>query len=445
MNKDIAIEIKNLSKMYKIYKEPKYLLKEILFRKKYHDEFWALKNINLKIKKGNVVGIIGRNGAGKSTLLKILAGTLDKTSGTIKIDGKITAILELGTGFHPEYTGRENIYNGGVMLGMNKKEIDQKINSIIEFSELGEFIDRPFKTYSTGMQVRLSFSLATSVDPEVLIIDEALAAGDIYFMGKCIDKIKDICKNKNITVLFVSHSTYLIQRLCDQAIWLEKGSVEEIGPSLDVVKLYEIFMRNLENKRLKRENNERLQKIKQKNNPKQIMESKETEKIDYVKLKESLQPQLKGITISKVKIFNNQGKATQLIRLGEKMTVRIFFEALKKFDNLSFCFEIYRNDGVIILSSNSNLAFDNKFQAKSFKIGPIKPGKGCVDIIIDRFYLGPHEYIISVGIFPINEYKRFYDWHDRIYKFRSYKEGYPLLNTVEFALKYKLNQGEKDE
>src|SRR3972149_6817911 len=253
MKNDIAIEVKNLSKMYKICQEPKVLLKEVLFRKKHHDEFWALKNINFNVKKGEVLGIIGRNGAGKSTLLKILSGTLDKTSGTVKINGRVSAILELGTGFHPEYTGRENIYNGGMILGMSRKEINKKISSIIDFTELEEFIDRPFKTYSDGMKTRLTFSVATAINPEILIIDEALAAGASFFINKCIQRITALCQS-GATVLIVSHNTFLLQRLCSRAILLEKGKLKADGNPVSVCQEYEFQVMREVNKKLKIDN-----------------------------------------------------------------------------------------------------------------------------------------------------------------------------------------------
>ncbi len=224
----IAILARNLSKVYRIYRNPVHALTETITGKSRHIRRSALDNINLEVRRGEIVGVLGRNGAGKSTLLKLIAGTLERTEGHLDVRGRVTAILELGSGFHPDYTGRENIYMGGMCLGMSKKEVEAKLESIIEFSEQREVIDQPFKTYSTGMQARLTFSVAISVDPDILIVDEALSVGDARFQLKCFSRLQQL-RAKSTTILLVSHDTNTITALCDRALILEGGRVYAEG------------------------------------------------------------------------------------------------------------------------------------------------------------------------------------------------------------------------
>lgn len=239
-----VIKVRDLVKKYNIYDEPLDRLKEIFSIKKkcYHKEFLALNGLTFDVEKGDAIGILGKNGSGKSTLLKMITGVLTPTSGTLEIKGKIAAILELGTGFNMEYTGVENIYLNGTMMGYTKEEMDEKVQGIIDFADIGDFINQPVKVYSSGMFARLAFAVASNVDPEILIVDEALAVGDTRFQMKCISKMKKL-KEKGTTILFVSHATEQVKRFCNKAIWLKDGKIEAEGESSEIVDLYEDFMK----------------------------------------------------------------------------------------------------------------------------------------------------------------------------------------------------------
>jgi len=235
-----ALRVIELSKVYRLYNKNIDRLKEFFTKETKHIDFVALDRASFSIKKGETLGIIGDNGAGKSTLLQLIAGTISPTSGEIIVNGKVLALLELGIGFHPDFTGRENIFFYGDILGFPRRFIQSKFNEIVEFSELGDFIDRPLKTYSSGMQMRLAFSLISSLEPDILIIDEALSVGDMHFQKKCIDRIMEF-KNKGITIIFCSHSAYQVIILCDNVIWLKEGKIEMQGEAERVVPAYEFY------------------------------------------------------------------------------------------------------------------------------------------------------------------------------------------------------------
>lgn len=251
MNNEYAIEVNNVKKQFKVYYDKGKTMKDkVLFWKRNDAEIHQVLNgINFKVKRGEAVGLIGRNGCGKSTTLKLINKIMYPTSGEIKVNGRISSLIELGAGFHPDMTGRENIYTNAAIFGMNKKEIDQKLDEIIEFSELGEYIDNPVRTYSSGMYMRLGFSIAINVKADILLIDEILAVGDVNFQKKCFEKLQEI-KAQGVTIIIVSHSMAQIEAICDSVVWLEKGDVKEIGSASIVGALYN---KSMEEERLEKE------------------------------------------------------------------------------------------------------------------------------------------------------------------------------------------------
>jgi ABC-type polysaccharide/polyol phosphate transport system ATPase subunit len=245
---DIAITVSNLSKCYQIYDSPRDRLKQFVMPrlhrivgrvpKQHFREFWALNNISFEIKKGETVGIIGRNGSGKSTLLQMICGTLTPTSGAVETYGRIAALLELGSGFNPEFTGRENVYMNAAVLGLSKEEIDNRFDEIAAFADIQKFMEQPVKTYSSGMVARLAFSVAVQVDPDVLVVDEALSVGDMAFQEKSFTRMKRI-RDNGTSILFVSHSPSAVRNFCERAIWLDSGRMRAIGERLAVCDEYQ--------------------------------------------------------------------------------------------------------------------------------------------------------------------------------------------------------------
>lgn len=240
-----AITVSDLSKVYQLYEKPIDRLKETLHpgKKIYHKDFFALNNISFSIEKGETVGIVGTNGSGKSTILKIITGVLTPTAGSVTIDGKISALLELGAGFDMEYSGIENIYLNGTMMGFSKEEMDQKLSDILAFADIGDFVHQPVKTYSSGMLIRLAFATAINVEPEILIVDEALSVGDVFFQSKCFAKINEI-KEKGTTILLVTHDMSSVIKYCDRAILLNRGNFIKDGKPNKIVDLYKKILAN---------------------------------------------------------------------------------------------------------------------------------------------------------------------------------------------------------
>ena len=246
---DIAIEVKNLSKEFKIFKDKPTTIKEkiLMLRSDTYTRFKVLKDINLTVKKGESIGLIGHNGCGKSTLLSLIAGIMYPNEGSVKTNGRLSCLIQLGAGFHPDFTGRENIYVNAAIFGMTRKEVDKNIESIIDFSEIREFIDNPIRTYSSGMYLKLAFSVATHINPEILLIDEILAVGDMNFQKKCFAKMEEFKRNK-VTIILVSHNLNAVAKFCDKCIWLQDGVIKSSGKSKSVIEEYLSFMSGKQDK-----------------------------------------------------------------------------------------------------------------------------------------------------------------------------------------------------
>jgi len=240
-----AVHIREVSKSYPIYKRPADRLKELLLlnRRSYHQAFWALRDVSIEIPKGSTFGLIGENGSGKSTLLQLISGILKPTLGAIEVEGRVSALLELGSGFNGEFSGRDNVFLNGAILGLSNKEIERLYPAIEAFAEIGDFINQPVKTYSSGMMVRLAFAVAINLDPDILLVDEALAVGDIYFRQRCMRKIHELHR-RGVTIIFVSHSVVDIKSLAQQVAWLEHGRMMECGDPDRVVTNYLVAMAN---------------------------------------------------------------------------------------------------------------------------------------------------------------------------------------------------------
>ena len=239
MDKDIVINVKNVTKTYQLYNSHADRVKETFhpLRKTYYHPFNALSDVSFQIKKGDAFGIIGRNGSGKSTLLQVICGILQPTSGTVEVKGRVASLLELGTGFNPEFTGHENVYINGALLGFSRKEMDERFDEIAAFADIGEFMEQPVKTYSSGMYVRLAFAVQACVEPEILIVDEALSVGDIFFQQKCLRRMRELLE-KQVTLIFVSHDMGIVRDLCERSAYLSHGELVFFGPSQKAIQLY---------------------------------------------------------------------------------------------------------------------------------------------------------------------------------------------------------------
>lgn len=358
-----AIRAENLSKCYRIYDKPSYRLWELLLpRKRLHREFWAVKNAYLDVPHGSTVGIIGENGAGKSTLLKLLTGITEPTTGEVAVDGRIASLLELGAGFHPEFSGAENIYLNCSILGMTDEEIAARFDSIVEFSELGDFIDRPVKTYSSGMYVRLGFSVAASVDPDILLIDEALSVGDEHFKGKCTNRLNEF-REAGKTVVFVSHDMGAVKSMCQWVVLMDQGEILVQGTAEKVADQYL--------KRAHARGNERLSALNRGTSEYPRWGSGEIE-------------------VTAVETLDGEGAETAVFRTNDAFRVQIRWRAHAACKGPVFGVGLYRSDGTYVNGSN------HAWRDEPLEIHDVAAGEeGVVEIACDRLPLLRGQYYLT--------------------------------------------------
>lgn len=373
MMSDVPISVKSLSKMYKLYRSRSYRLLDFFglrfaYTNRYFEEYWALKDVTLEIARGTTVGIIGRNGAGKSTLLKLMSGASAPTRGEVKLNGRVSALFELGTGFHPDLTGHENIFASGLYLGLGRQAMEVLYDEIVAFAELGEFLHQPVRTYSTGMYMRLAFAVATSVPAEIQVIDEVLGVGDAYFFGKCLQRFRRL-QEAGRTTLLVSHDHHMMLRLCSRCIWIDRGMIAADGAPLEVIAAY---MQSIYDER-DRSGEAGVTASGLDMRPAQALRMTE------------------AVLVEGIEFFDAENKLAHGFSIGETMILRVYYRSLVMLSHPVVSVMVYRVDGVTVCNAISSL---DGAQLELSK------GDGTIELVFDRLWLGPGEYTVAVGIYP---------------------------------------------
>lgn len=382
------LTVSNLSKQYRLHSHKSSSLKELflknLLKRKAKSYIWALREVSFSVEKGKTLGIIGSNGSGKSTLLKAISGVTFPTEGTVEVDGRVGALLELGAGFHPDFSGLENVYLNGAIIGLSKSEIDSRLDEIIEFSEIRRFMNTPVKHYSSGMYVRLAFAIAVHLDPDILLIDEVLSVGDEGFQVKSFDKIKQF-KKLGKTIVFVTHDLDVAESICDEIIWLEKGRIKAYDTTDKIVALFraEVFKRTI---------------------PDEPMDVD----IQFAHVAPSGRLGSGEVLLTSVRILNSENKDVRKIVNGERVVIELNYNARQTIENPDFRIGIanYENTQLSLVSSIVHGLSVPKIE-----------GEGKVTATIDSFPLKAGRYFLSAAIAPEGEHYKLYDLHLRLYPF----------------------------
>lgn len=390
---DYAIKVRDVNKVYKLYDKKTDRLKDALglSRKKSYTEHHALSNVSFDVKKGETIGIIGTNGSGKSTILKIITGVVTPNSGEVEINGRISALLELGAGFNMEYTGIENVYLNGSMIGFTKEEIDERLDAILEFADIGEFVNQPVKTYSSGMFVRLAFAVAINIDPEILVVDEALSVGDVFFQNKCYKKFEEF-KQLGKTIIFVSHDLGSINRYCDRVVLLNKGNKVAEGDSKDMINLYK--------------------KILAKPSKKIAAEGESTAKAEntwksHLDLNKSCTEYGNGAaSIVDFALLDEEGEISSSIFKGTRFQIKSKVEFHETIQNPIFTFTFKTIKGVDVTGSNTML--------ENVDTGVVQEGDVLVTTFDQEMYLQGGEYLLSISCTGFDSAGEFQVYH-RLY------------------------------
>lgn len=400
MSSDIAISVKNLTKKYRVFGHPGDRIKQVLTfgRVRFHQEFTALQDVSFEIKKGETVGIIGRNGSGKSTLLQLICGILKPTSGTVQVNGRVSALLELGAGFNPEFTGRENVYFQGSLMGFTKAQMDERFDDIAAFADIGEFIDQPVRTYSSGMFVRLAFSVAIHVDADILVIDEALSVGDIFFQQKSIGRIKQL-REEGVTILFVSHSLPVVKSFCSKTLYLKEGVLVDFGEAKPVCDAYQNESTSVE--LLDRATALALDKA-----GADLLEPQAATGVyrEDAGLASRLSQRSgsREVEVVAVETLDERGRATTSFGAMPEISFRIHIRANRPVPaGTAVGLLISNRNGVDLASLNSN--------QYGLRLGELQPGGGYSYEVTARLPFSAGPYSVHVGLKPSPEGSYFYD------------------------------------